>query len=141
MMRKRSSGQNNYGHQKRRNSHSGGGHNNSGGNRPRKNYTAMREKYMSQARDALASGDRVMAEYFYQHADHCFRMMMEEGHRQPRPQQAAQAEDGQAAEELASDAPDMNTSQLPAFITSSYDSQAQKGGDEPQPQNWEERDA
>ena len=55
------------------------GHHNSGG-RPRKNYSAMREKYLLQARDALASGDRVLAENYFQHADHCYRMMVEEGY-------------------------------------------------------------
>ena len=144
-MRKRPSGQNNnYGHQKRR--HHGGGHNNGGGNRPRKNYTALREKYMAQARDALASGDRVMAEYFYQHADHCYRMMMEEGFRPNRPQQQASAE-GEAPLESEgtveiSDMPEIqNTNPLPAFITGGYTAEVPKPAEEVVVQNWEERDA
>ncbi len=144
-MRKRPSGQNNnYGHQKRRHSH-GGGHGN-GGNRPRKNYTALREKYMAQARDALAGGDRVMAEYFYQHADHCYRMMMEEGFRPNRPQPQAQAEgeaqpEGDNAQDVA-EMPEMqNTNPLPAFITGGYGAENPKPAEEAAVQNWEERDA
>src|ERR1700744_5130888 len=57
----------------------GGGGNNSQNNRPRRNYGAAREKYLSQARDALAAGDRVLAENYFQHADHCYRFMGEEG--------------------------------------------------------------
>jgi hypothetical protein len=151
MMRKRPSGQNNnYGHQKRRHPHGSSSHghsNNGGGNRPRKNYSALREKYMGQARDALASGDRVMAEYFYQHADHCYRMMMEEnGGRPQRPQQQGQvegeaAQEGEATQEM-SEMPEMqNTNPLPAFITSGYNTDANKPAEEPVVQNWEDRDA
>ncbi len=146
-MRKRPSGQNNnYGHQKRRHSHGGGhGHSNGGGNRPRKNYTALREKYMAQARDALASGDRVMAEYFYQHADHCYRMMMEEGFRPNRPQPQLAGEGEAPAEADSAEVIEMpeiqNTNPLPAFITGGYGSEAPKPAEEPAVQNWEERDA
>lgn len=150
MMRKRPSGQNNnYGHQKRRHSHGGGGSNHghsNGGNRPRKNYSALREKYMGQARDALASGDRVMAEYFYQHADHCYRMMMEEGFRPNRPQQQGQPEgeaapEGEAVQEISEMPEIQNTNPLPAFITSGYNTDAKKPAEEPAVQNWEDRDA
>ncbi len=34
-----------------------------------------REKYINQARDAMSSGDRVKAEYYYQHADHYQRIL------------------------------------------------------------------
>lgn len=147
-MRKRPSGQNNnYGHQKRRHSHGGGhGHSNGGGNRPRKNWPQLREKYMGQARDALASGDRVMAEYFYQHADHCYRMMMEEGFRPNRPQQQGQVEgeaapEGEVVQEI-SEMPEMqNTNPLPAFITGGYGAEVPKPAGEVAVQNWEERDA
>lgn len=60
----------------------------------KKNYGAMKEKYLNQARDAQSSGDRVMAEYYYQHAEHCFRMMAEDSANNNRPprQQNAQPE-------------------------------------------------
>jgi hypothetical protein len=121
----------------------GGGHHQHGGhNRPRKNYAATREKYLAQARDALASGDRVMAEYFYQHADHCYRMMAEEGFR-PRPENTAQA-GGEAPQDQGQpeDGIPQNSSQLPAFITASYEGGGQANpAEQPAPQNWEERDA
>ena len=73
------------GGQRRSNSGGGGGYNNN--NRgARKNYPQLREKYIGQAKDALSAGDRVMAEYYFQHADHCYRMMVEEGYR-PQTQQ------------------------------------------------------
>ncbi len=148
-MSKKPMQRNNYGHQRRNQRYSqgggGGGGSHSHHNRPRRNYSASREKYLSQARDALASGDRVMAEYFYQHADHCYRMMMEEnGGRPQRPQHTDQpGEEQQPTEEVAQEAPDMgNNSQLPAFITSSYDQQqGPKPVDPTTVQNWEERDA
>lgn len=38
------------------------------------------EKYLALARDASSSGDRVMAENFFQHAEHYFRIMLANGH-------------------------------------------------------------
>ncbi|MBW8310089.1 MAG: DUF4167 domain-containing protein [Candidatus Paracaedibacteraceae bacterium] len=35
------------------------------------------ERYMSQAKEAMGSGDRVQAEYYYQHADHFLRILNE----------------------------------------------------------------
>ncbi len=66
----------------------GGGHHRRGGSnnnnrrfsgppRPGKNYRALMEKYQNMARDAMAGGDRILAEYYYQHADHYFRMQQE----------------------------------------------------------------
>jgi hypothetical protein len=113
-------------------------------NRPRKNYAAAREKYLAQARDALSSGDRVLAENYFQHADHCYRMMVEEGYQNRNnytpPPQGAEGEQpaAPAAEEPVVD----NGNQLPAFITSNYDQPDQpKPVDPATVQNWEERDA
>lgn len=47
------------------------------------------EKYMSLARDAMASGDRVLAENHYQHAEHYNRIIMAY-----RDQQLGQSQDG-----------------------------------------------
>jgi hypothetical protein len=139
-------------HKKPRFQHGGsGGHHQHGGhNRPRKNYSASREKYLAQARDALASGDRVMAEYFYQHADHCYRMMVEEGYR-PRdqftPAQPGDVIPQEAIQEITQEAIQQepiipgNTSQLPAFITANYEDRTAKPVDPATIQNWEERDA
>jgi hypothetical protein len=132
--------------------HSGHSSNNGGGNfnRPRKNYPQLREKYLNQAREMLSQGDRVMAEYYFQHADHCYRMMIEDGSfRQPRPMVAGEEnsnemsvnngegnQNGEAALlASAEDSMPENTSALPAFLT--------MGGGAPAApaQNWEERDA
>lgn len=143
-MRRKSqqSGGYNNPHRRPRHSHGGssGGQSSGGHNRPRKNYPALREKYLTQARDALAQGERVLAENYFQHADHCYRMMMEEGsHRQPQPQEGAAQESANApAEEPVS----QSASVLPAFLTVNYE-----GGAAPAPvdpatiQNWEDRDA
>ena len=127
----------------------GGGQSNNnsgGGNRPRKNYGAMREKYLTQARDALSMGDRVLAENYFQHADHCFRMIAEETASRPQqrsPQQQYQDQQAaaglpvsEAAQEVVAEAGcaensevgdtgddsiNMNVSSLPAFLTANYE--------------------
>src|SRR6185312_5396074 len=54
------------------------------------------ERYVSMAREAQASGDRVAAENFYQHAEHYFRIMNAQGdgqnQGQPRPSTPADLE-------------------------------------------------
>ncbi len=138
------SGSNNQQRNKPRFSHGGGGQNhNSGGNRPRKNYGAMREKYLTQARDALASGDRVLAENYFQHADHCFRMIAEEN--ASRPQRVHVPQQEQQVAEVSPEAPaeeddtiSTNVSSLPAFLTANYEPPKK---DDEQPvivPNWEE---
>jgi hypothetical protein len=56
------------------------------------------ERYVSMAREAQASGDRVAAENFYQHAEHYFRIMNAQGdgqnQGQPRPTNPADVEMG-----------------------------------------------
>lgn len=65
----------------KRNSHSrrnngGGGHENRGGNqRHQERAKMMHFKYLDKAKDALSSGDRITAEYYYQYADHYSRLM------------------------------------------------------------------
>lgn len=134
-MRRKPQQNNNYG-QKRRNHQGRHG-------QPRKNYGAAREKYLSQARDAMSSGDRVMAEYYYQHAEHCFRMMEEEGFRpqhqqQHRPQHPHQGQHnpqqqyGEGQDDMMDDhmSEGRDADQLPAFITSGHTPAA---SDEPMP--------
>jgi hypothetical protein len=43
--------------------------------RVRGNAYQVMEKYLTLARDASASGDRIAAENFYQHAEHYFRIL------------------------------------------------------------------
>ena len=150
-MRRRPTSQNNGGYNNPRNNrprHSGGGHHNHGGNRPRKNYAQAREKYLAQARDALSAGDRVLAENWFQHADHCYRMMVEEGYnpRQAHPQQSGEqqaAQEAPASEGEEAQAPAAAPgAALPSFITSGFPPLGDEMAKEPViVQNWEERDA
>jgi len=129
-----------------------GSYQQSGHGRPRRNYGAAREKYLNQARDALAAGDRVQAENWFQHADHCYRMMVEEGQFAPRPQQNSQQpqpQDGTATSETEGSTEgntdgfvSENTNALPAFLHVNPEQPAQVAPVDPATiQNWEERDA
>ena len=57
------------------------------------------ERYVALAREAAASGDRIAAEYLYQHAEHYFRIMNTNGdvhqHGVPRPVTPADADIGE----------------------------------------------
>lgn len=43
------------------------------------------EKYLALGRDASSSGDRIVAENFFQHAEHYFRILSANGQQGPRP--------------------------------------------------------
>lgn len=83
----------------------GGGNNGGGGFNPNRTYDSngpevkirgaashVYEKYLQLARDANASGDRVMAENYLQHAEHYYRIMAAAAAQQAQyaAQQAAQ---------------------------------------------------
>lgn len=51
----------------------GGGNNNN--NRMRGNAQQLMDKYLLMARDATSAGDRVLAENYFQHADHYYRVV------------------------------------------------------------------
>ena len=74
--------------------------------RIRGNATQVQEKYMSLARDALNSGDRILAENFFQHAEHYYRVMgtLNEAHAQ------ASAEQQNAGQQRSGDGQDGNWS-------------------------------
>jgi hypothetical protein len=57
------------------------------------------ERYMNQAKDALSSGDRVQAEFFYQHADHYLRILNE--YKEQQRQQQTQHQEVQADKDAA----------------------------------------
>lgn len=139
-MRRKPQQSGSYNNQHRRNRHGGGQGNNTNHNRQRKNYPALREKYLTQARDALASGERVLAENYFQHADHCYRMMLEDGYR-PHQQQENSAQENENKAESAGEEPSQTASVLPAFLTVNYDAAAQAPVDPATVQNWEDRDA
>lgn len=139
-----SNNNNNQQRNKARFSHSGGGSQGHNNGRPRKNYGAMREKYLAQARDALAAGDRVLAENYFQHADHCFRMIAEENASRPQrvhaPQEQHEQQVAEATPEAATEEDDTistNVTSLPAFLTANYEP-PKKEGEPAITQNWEE---
>lgn len=66
------------------NNSSGSNAGNRNDNRSRGNPKQLLEKYKNQARDALQSGDRVEAEYFFQFADHYQRVVNEMQSREPK---------------------------------------------------------
>jgi hypothetical protein len=47
------------------------------------NHQQQYERYVAIARDAALSGDRVLAEHYYQHAEHFFRTLNERGNDRP----------------------------------------------------------
>ena len=76
-----------------------------------KSASANRDKYLNMARDAMASGDRVEAENYLQHAEHYFRVLsfLQEEDARNHPERTEnqdtnvpEAEEG----EQAADAPD-----------------------------------
>jgi len=63
--------------------------------RVRGNAFQILEKYVALARDAHASGDRIAAENYYQHAEHYYRLINESGgYQQPRQNQGQFGQDG-----------------------------------------------
>ena len=137
-MRKRYS--NNGGNNGGRRNNSNRSYNNRGNNggapRPRKNFRALQEKFLNHAKDAMASGDRILAEYYLQHADHYYRMNEEflaeraeyydkrnaskkEDAEQPEASAAEESQDdtAEASADAAADF-DASSSSLPSFITS-----------------------
>lgn len=62
----------------------------------RGNASTVYEKYMQLARDASSSGDRVMAENYFQHADHYFRIVaLQQAEQEQRRQARQQHQDDQ----------------------------------------------
>ena len=54
--------------------------------RTRRNATQNRDKYLMMARDAQSSGDRVLNEFYLQHADHYHRVLLALPPEEIRPQ-------------------------------------------------------
>jgi Domain of unknown function (DUF4167) len=77
--RNRNNNNNNNRNRNNNNRGGGGGQRNNGMNdaRARGNAQQLLEKYKNMARDAAQNGDRVLAEYYMQFADHYFRVFSE----------------------------------------------------------------
>lgn len=68
------------------------------------------EKYLQLGRDATSGGDRVMAESYFQHAEHYFRILnvMNQAATQNQPTQQRRFQSAEGGEGDANDAGDMN---------------------------------
>ncbi len=71
------------------------------GGRIRGNATQVYEKYVALARDAMAAGDRVLAEGLNQHAEHYFRIINDSTDPEPLRPPAPPKEDSETAPEAA----------------------------------------
>jgi hypothetical protein len=66
-----------------------------GNNRPRGNAQQLMEKYLALARDASSAGDRVLAENYFQHADHYYRVLNARFEQQNNGQRRFEGQGGQ----------------------------------------------
>jgi Domain of unknown function (DUF4167) len=69
--------------------------------RVRGNAYQVMEKYLTLARDASASGDRIAAENFYQHAEHYYRILNANNPDRPAVQKPANGRDANGSAEAA----------------------------------------
>jgi len=84
---RRNRGRNNNNGRPNGNNRGGGDSGNRIDNRSRGNAAQLLEKYKNMARDAQMAGDRVNAEYYFQFADHYFRVLADNRARQEEQQQ------------------------------------------------------
>jgi len=95
----------------------------------RGNANHIAEKYSVLARDALTSGDTVMAENYFQHAEHYFRIIAaNQPSNPPAVQNNSQREDGNGAISNQGDSGDDNAS------NDASDEVSSDSGDQPQPE-------
>jgi hypothetical protein len=80
--RRRGRGNNNNSNRTQSNNRNGYDNQNRVDNRARGNAAQMLEKFKKQAQDAQHNGDRVQAEYYFQFADHYFRVLADVRSRQ-----------------------------------------------------------
>ncbi len=69
--------------------------------RQKKHALMQKEKYLAMARDAGSNGDRVEAEYYYQHVEHYSRVVGDIIEQEPRPQPGQHYENNAAEGEIA----------------------------------------
>lgn len=115
--------------------------------KPRKNYAVLRDKYINMAREAMSAGDRVLAEYYLQHADHYSRMQQEflaeraARYQHMKPDSAEEMQDEGGEEEANADVGMPNNSNvLPAFLTRQVPPTQEPRNDDKAmaPMGWEE---
>lgn len=85
---------------------SGGGSGGGGGNdyqslqRQKKHAMTQKDKYNAMARDQLANGDRVNAEFYFQHVEHYTRVLAEIAEKEPPQFQRSQQQEGDDAADM-----------------------------------------
>ena len=84
-MRKKQNGRNNRSRSNKYRS-GGGGNDSQSLAKQKKHALTQKEKYLNMARDALSNGDRVEAEYYYQHVEHYSRVVGEIMAKEPQPE-------------------------------------------------------
>lgn len=93
----------------------------------RGNANHIAEKYSTLARDALSSGDRVMAENYFQHAEHYNRIVAAAQAQNPPRQEGGQAVNGRGPQPQVEGAPAGETpaGETPAEVTPTDENKAQ----------------
>src|SRR5690242_11558858 len=96
------------------------------------------EKYLQLGRDATSSGDRVMAEGYFQHAEHYFRILnaMNQAQQQQQPRRyQGNGEPGMdQAPEPGNDQPEINPQAVTASLEAELEAEAQQADAEPREQ-------
>src|SRR3546814_4559046 len=95
--------------------------------RIRGNASQVYEKYLNLARDATTSGDRVLAESYFQHAEHYYRILAAfqesqggENRGQPLPGGARDWDQDDDDREMSGDRSEEHTSELQSLMRISY---------------------
>jgi Domain of unknown function (DUF4167) len=95
------------------------------------------EKYLQLGRDATSSGDRVMAEGYFQHAEHYFRILnaMNQAQQQQQQQHRRYQGGGESGADAAADAggeqPDISPQVTGANLEAELEAEAQQLQQEP----------
>ncbi len=92
----------------------------------RGNASHIAEKYSNLARDALSNGDTVMAENYYQHAEHYNRIVAAAQQNNPNPQQANRGDDNRAVNGRG---PQPEIEGVPAEVALGENAQAEAGAE------------
>lgn len=87
------------------------------------------EKYLTLARDASASGDRIAAENFYQHAEHYYRILNANNQDRQQQQQQQQASSKPQANGKDANSKDANGSGEPVAAEDAGEGTADKTPD------------
>lgn len=71
--------------------------------RQKKHAQTQKDKYASLAREALGNGDRVEAEYYFQHVEHYTRVLAEIAEREPQPREPQLHDDAEEGDDAVAE--------------------------------------